>query len=155
MFVQLINKKSYSSAIVSSPLLEVQIDIVPAPKVSIGGRRRRRLGSCRPVFLHDQLPIVIFFLFFFSLFFQEWEVSESKYSHLNMKMTRLEVSDHVSGILGDSSRLKYDDKGLPVMEAYDKDGGGVLEGSVESYEVTDLLSTSHPLYSKPEDTLAL
>lgn len=91
----------------------------------------------------------------FFLSFQEWEVSESKYSHLNMKMTRLEVSDHVSGVLGDSSRLKYDDQGLPIMEASDKDGSGVLEGSVESYEVADLLSTSHPLYSKPEDTVAM
>ena len=82
-------------------------------------------------------------------------MSESKYSHLNMKMNKLEVTDHISGILGDTSRLKYDNQGLPIMEAYDKDGAGVLEGSGESYEVEGLLSTSHPLYTNSEDAVAL
>ena len=63
-----------------------------------------------------------------------------------MKLERVELSDAVSGTLGDSARLKYDDNGKPIMQAYDKDGAGVLDGSIETYEVSSLLSTEHSLF---------
>lgn len=84
--------------------------------------------------------------FFFSFFLQEWGVSGSEYFHLNMRLEKVELSNAVSGTLGDSARLKYDEDGKPIMQALDKDGSGILDGSIEKYEVSTLLSTGHPLF---------
>lgn len=73
-------------------------------------------------------------------------MSSSEYFHLNMRLEKVELSGAVSGTLGDSARLKYDKEGKPIMQAYDNDGSGVLDGNIETYEVSSLLSTEHPLF---------
>ena len=50
-----------------------------------------------------------------------------------------------NGILGSSTRMKYNEMGLPIMKAYDADGKGVLDYDVSQYEVESLLSP-FPLY---------
>eukprot|EP00958_Prasinococcus_capsulatus_P029388 scaffold7404_cov363-Prasinococcus_capsulatus_cf.AAC.4 len=74
----------------------------------------------------------------------EWEIGDSEeraeYGHLNLKVHEIYVTSHINGVLGASARMKYDEEGMPILKALDKDGKGVLDGNVESYEVPSLLS---------------
>lgn len=58
-----------------------------------------------------------------------------------MQMNKVSLSEDVTGVLGDSARVKYDENGEPILEAHDKDGAGILDHPVEFYEVDSLLST--------------
>lgn len=73
---------------------------------------------------------------------QAWDETGIKYYHLNMQMNKVELTEKVTGVLGDSARLKYDENGEAILEAYDKDGMGILDNPVEFYEVDSLLSTA-------------
>ena len=68
-----------------------------------------------------------------------------QYAHINLKISSVQVTDDANGILGSSTRMKYNEIGLPIMKAYDADGKGVLDYNVQHYEVDSLLS-SFPLY---------
>ena len=75
---------------------------------------------------------------------QAWQVSESKYFHLNMNLQKIELTAQVSGVLGDSARVKYDSKGDAIFTASDKDGAGILDKPLEQYIMDSLVSTSVP-----------
>lgn len=73
---------------------------------------------------------------------QAWDEAGVKYYHLNMQINKVELTEKVTGVLGDSARLKYDENGKAILEAYDKDGMGILDNSVGFYVVDSLLSTA-------------
>ena len=81
----------------------------------------------------------------------EWEIDESEdkgqYSHLNMKINMVILSETANGILGCTMRVQKDATGQPIMKAYDKDGLGILEAPVSQYEVSDILFEEFPEYS--------
>ena len=79
---------------------------------------------------------------------QAWEVTRSKYFHLNMNLKKVELTAQVSGVWGDSARIKYDSNGEAVLSTSDKDGAGILDKPVEQYVVDSLLSTSVPLFEE-------
>ena len=63
-----------------------------------------------------------------------------------MNLKKVGLTAKVSGILGDSARIKYDSNGDAILAAYDKDGAGILDKPLEQYIVDSLLSTSVPLF---------
>ena len=77
---------------------------------------------------------------------QAWEVAESKYFHLNMNLKKVELTAQVSGVWGDSARIKYDSNGDAILAPSDKDGAGILDKPIEQYVVDSLVSTSVPLF---------
>ena len=79
---------------------------------------------------------------------QEWDVSASEYYHLNLNLRPISLSDRVSGILGDTSRLKFDAQGNPILKAYDKDGSGILDKPIESYQVENVWDVTQPLHEE-------
>ena len=58
----------------------------------------------------------------------------------------------MTGVIGQTSRVKYDENGMPVMYAQDTNGKGVIDGTAEDYELDSLVSTEFK-YSAfdPED----
>ena len=79
---------------------------------------------------------------------EAWQLSveeKAQYAHINLKLSSIQVTDDANGILGSSTRMKYNEMGLPIMKAYDADGKGVLDYDVSQYEVESLLSP-FPLY---------
>jgi len=73
-----------------------------------------------------------------------WEVQPNEvaqYSHLNLHMGRLVVSDAIHGLIGVSARLKYDKDGHPIMQGHDKNGAGIIDGLVSDYCVEDILAS--------------
>ena len=77
---------------------------------------------------------------------QAWEATESKYSHLNLNLKKVALTAQVSGVLGDSARVKYDSEGNAILSAYDKDGAGILDKPLDQYVVDSLVATSMPLF---------
>ena len=72
-----------------------------------------------------------------------WEVDPSEiaqYSHLNLHMGRLAVSDAIHGLIGVSARLRYDEDGEPIMQGRDKNGAGIIDGQVSDYCVEHILA---------------
>ena len=65
---------------------------------------------------------------------------------MNINLKKVELTAQVSGVLGDSARVKYDSEGDAILSAYDKDGAGILDKPVEQYIVDSLVSTSVPLF---------
>jgi len=63
-----------------------------------------------------------------------------KYTHLNLHMIRVAASERLHGLIGVSSRMKYDEDGAPILEGRDKNGAGILDGAVEDYRVSSILS---------------
>jgi len=79
---------------------------------------------------------------------QEWDIgtdAQEEYAHVNLRIDHIEITSKANGILGASSRLKYDESGKKIMKGYDKNGLGILEMSVGDYEVPELLAP-FPLY---------
>lgn len=70
-----------------------------------------------------------------------------------MQMNKVELSEDATGVLGDSARVKYDDNGEPILEAYDKDGAGILDHPIGFYEVDSLLSTDKVVSSSAGSAL--
>ena len=73
----------------------------------------------------------------------EWQVSaddQVQYSHINFKLLQLAISPLAHGVLGYTQHLQFVD-GEPVMQGFDADGKGVLEGVAADYEVETLLSS--------------
>ena len=54
-------------------------------------------------------------------------------------VNRVELSDTVSGVLGDSARIKYDEQGQPLLKAHDQDGAGILDSPLSAYLVESLV----------------
>lgn len=80
----------------------------------------------------------------------EWKIPASQasaYSHINMNLETITVSDAVNGILGCSSRPRKVE-GKPIMTAEDNDGTGILEGPVDAYRVSSISDSSFPLLSE-------
>lgn len=109
----------------------------------------------------------------------QWEVAAedvSEYTHLNLLLQKVALSDFANGLLGCSVRVKKDAEGHPIMRAYDSDGGGkapilwtllyialraamyvslwgsfgcpgILEAPIGAYEVADVLDFTLPLYN--------
>ena len=67
-------------------------------------------------------------------------MSGSEYYHLNLHLNHVKLSSNVSGVLGDSSRVKYDSEGKPIMVGIDDQGTGILDKAVESYVVETMLA---------------
>lgn len=67
---------------------------------------------------------------------------DSQYVHLNLGMKRISLSESADGILGSSVRLRYDDRGRPVLKTSSKDGVGLLEKPLDSYGLEDLMQWS-------------
>jgi len=81
----------------------------------------------------------------------EWETlpeDVQKFSHVNLKLHHIALSEAANGILGCTMRLKVDSEGRAITSAYDKDGAGVLDAPVSAYKVADLTDSSFPLYSE-------
>ena len=61
----------------------------------------------------------------------EWQIQNlsdlevAHYSHLNLKLKKAMLSAEANGIIGSSIRMKWDQDGIPIMSAYDKDGAGM------------------------------
>eukprot|EP00958_Prasinococcus_capsulatus_P002309 scaffold207_cov409-Prasinococcus_capsulatus_cf.AAC.14 len=73
----------------------------------------------------------------------EWNIEAEQramYSHINMNLHEVTLSPMAHGVLGSTQRLNMDVNGEPVMEGYDRDGAGVIEGVASDYEVSSLLS---------------
>ena len=73
-----------------------------------------------------------------------WQLSgadAAHHAHLNFKINKIALSSYAHGIIGQTSRVKYDADGRPVMQAEDKDGKGLIDGVASDYELDDLLST--------------
>eukprot|EP00958_Prasinococcus_capsulatus_P028012 scaffold6195_cov428-Prasinococcus_capsulatus_cf.AAC.4 len=73
-----------------------------------------------------------------------WGISKEKlsaFTHLNMEIARIDLTEFAHGILGLTSRMKTNAYGEPVMKAYDKNGSGILDGTYRDYETNDILST--------------
>eukprot|EP00958_Prasinococcus_capsulatus_P012987 scaffold1318_cov388-Prasinococcus_capsulatus_cf.AAC.8 len=62
-------------------------------------------------------------------------------AHLNFKINKIALSSDAHGVIGQTSRVKYDENGMPVLYAQDKNGLGVIDGSAEDYELDSLTST--------------
>ena len=67
------------------------------------------------------------------------------YAHCNLRILEISMSSRVDGLLGASTRLKLDQKGNPILKAFDKDGAGVLEHPPQYYKV-DTITSEFPLY---------
>ena len=63
-------------------------------------------------------------------------------AHINFKIKKIALSSEAHGVIGQTSRVKYDENGMPVMAAQDKNGMGVIDGTPEDYELDTLLSTA-------------
>eukprot|EP00957_Ditylum_brightwellii_P169415 12894513-Ditylum_brightwellii.AAC.1 len=62
-------------------------------------------------------------------------------AHINFKIKKIALSSEAHGVIGQTSRVKYDENGMPVMAAQDKNGKGVIDGTPEDYELSSLTST--------------
>jgi len=81
----------------------------------------------------------------------EWDVraeETAEYSHLNLKLKEVVLSEAANGVLGCSVRVKKTAAGEPIMVAFDKDGAGILDAPVSAYEVGDIADSSFPMYSE-------
>jgi len=81
----------------------------------------------------------------------EWELANedvAEYSHLNLRLKEVYLSEEANGVLGCSVRVKSDAHGQPIMAAFDKDGSGILDAPVSAYEVVDIADSSFPMYSE-------
>ena len=73
-----------------------------------------------------------------------WKLEEeaaADLAHINFKIKKIALSSEAHGVIGQTSRVKYDENGMPVMAAQDKNGKGVIDGTPEDYELSSLLST--------------
>ena len=73
----------------------------------------------------------------------QWEIDEAdrvQYSHINFRLKEVALSPLAHGVLGCSQRQRYKD-GKPIMEGFDADGLGVVEGMAVDYEVETILSS--------------
>lgn len=73
-----------------------------------------------------------------------WKLEEeaaADLAHINFKIKKIALSSEAHGVIGQTSRVKYDENGMPVMAAQDKNGKGVIDGTAEDYELSSLLST--------------
>eukprot|EP00958_Prasinococcus_capsulatus_P022821 scaffold3261_cov349-Prasinococcus_capsulatus_cf.AAC.1 len=73
-----------------------------------------------------------------------WKLDEeaaADLAHINFKIKKIALSSEAHGVIGQTSRVKYDENGMPVMAAQDKDGKGVIDGTPEDYELSSLTST--------------
>lgn len=73
-----------------------------------------------------------------------WKIEkdvQSKFSHLNMKFYKIDLTESAHGLMGLTSRMKTNAYGEPITKAYDKNGSGILDGTYKDYEITDILST--------------
>ena len=80
----------------------------------------------------------------------EWQVAgedNPQFTHLNLKLQHIALTPQANGLMGCSVRLKYGPDGAPVMEAFDKDGLGVLDGPPSLYAVADITEHNFPFYS--------
>jgi len=84
-----------------------------------------------------------------------WKLDEQTaldLAHLNFKINKIALSSDAHGVIGQTSRVKYDDNGMPIMYAQDANGKGVIDGTAEDYEVDSLTSTEFKYSSfLPED----
>lgn len=65
----------------------------------------------------------------------------AQFAHLNFKINKIALGSHAHGVVGQTSRVKLDENGLPVLTAQDKDGKGLIDGVPSDYELDTLLST--------------
>mmetsp|Transcript_11120 Transcript_11120/g.40765 ORF Transcript_11120/g.40765 Transcript_11120/m.40765 type:complete len:318 (-) Transcript_11120:182-1135(-) len=73
-----------------------------------------------------------------------WKLEEeaaADLAHINFKIKKIALSSEAHGVIGQTSRVKYDENGMPVMAAQDKNGKGVIDGTPEDYELSSLTST--------------
>ena len=83
----------------------------------------------------------------------EWDVSKEEllqYSHINLRLHQVTLSPLAHGVVGSTQHLRIVD-GEPVLEGYDQNGKGVLEGTAADYEVPSLLSSKFT-YSVTEES---
>ena len=67
----------------------------------------------------------------------EWNIQSNEgeraqFSHLNLKLIRMELSPTANGLLGCTVRLQHGANGQPVMKAYDKNGLGKYKDTLQS-----------------------
>eukprot|EP00958_Prasinococcus_capsulatus_P030181 scaffold7978_cov376-Prasinococcus_capsulatus_cf.AAC.1 len=58
---------------------------------------------------------------------EAWGLAEedaAALAHINLKIRKIKLSSQAHGVLGQTSRIKYDNEGKAVMAAEDKDGKG-------------------------------
>ena len=74
-----------------------------------------------------------------------WELDDDagreSYAHLNFNVKKIALSSQAHGVIGQTSRVKYDANGMPVLYAENKDGMGVIDGIPRDYELDDITST--------------
>lgn len=99
---------------------------------------------CSPEKPFTRLPLL--------LHSQEWGTDEIEYFHLNIRLNHIQVSDAVTGVMGDSARLKYDSDEQPILKAHDADGAGILDHPVDFYQVDSILSTPQSMAPPSQGT---
>lgn len=68
------------------------------------------------------------------------EEERMRYTHINFEVAKMLLSEAAHGLLGVTSRLKYDSRGAAIMSASGSDGAGIIDGTVADYEVSSLMA---------------
>eukprot|EP00958_Prasinococcus_capsulatus_P013026 scaffold1318_cov388-Prasinococcus_capsulatus_cf.AAC.47 len=76
-------------------------------------------------------------------------------AHINFKINKIALSSVAHGVIGQTSRVKYDENGMPVLAAEDKNGAGVIDGEASDYELDSLTSTDFKFSVFGDSDLAL
>jgi len=72
-----------------------------------------------------------------------WQIpaeEKAAYTHLNLNIKSMDLSDGSHGLLGVTKHIRLDAQGNAIMAAYNDDGDGVIEGQSEEYMVPNLWS---------------
>lgn len=71
---------------------------------------------------------------------KSWNVAkedEARFSHINIQVLSASLSSGI-GLIGETIVLKYDEQGKPIVKGMGKDGEGLLNFPISSYEVPSL-----------------